>query len=169
MEPFDSYQRNGRDGNQPLGRLKGGNARHGYGYRLFTEFVVEPRCAYCGLNFMEPYENWLLLTVDHVIPRGLVQRNGRWASLENIGQLTDWIHDAANCVICCSACNGFHLNILPDDENLNNPPKNWEEFREMRDRIFLKKQHHAIRRHRQERDYWNKKWRRLIVYGNAEN
>lgn len=46
----------------------------------------------------EPYEAWLDVSIDHVIPRGTVKR---------LGYPQDWVEDIANLVTSCRACNEF--------------------------------------------------------------
>ncbi len=40
----------------------------GYGHPIFArdEFI----CQYCGLDGRESFDNWLSLTVDHLLPKG---------------------------------------------------------------------------------------------------
>jgi hypothetical protein len=137
---------------------------------LVFQHGAEPRCAYCGLHLLEPYEHWLLLTVDHVIPKRLIQRNGRWGRLRNRKQIANWIEDATNCVICCSACNHFTSRIEISENILGNPPRNdsngeWNRFLQMRNELFTQKREHAIKQHRAERIFWNESWRRPIICG----
>ena len=44
-----------------------------------------------------PYENWLNLCVDHVVPGHLVKA----------GWPREWVLDRINLVTCCRACNEF--------------------------------------------------------------
>jgi hypothetical protein len=50
--PFDSYPNRGRI---LLGRVPGGNCRHGYGLR-FMQLTCQTRCTYCGLDLTASYE-----------------------------------------------------------------------------------------------------------------
>ena len=79
MEPFFSYPGHGR---QPLGRPRDptGACRSGYGLGL-QRLTGQTSCAYCGVSLVDTYAHWLLLSVDHVVPRGEAQRLGVAATL----------------------------------------------------------------------------------------
>ncbi len=59
----------------------------GYGAPIFKR--DNWTCQYCGFDG-RPFQNWLFLTVDHVVP---VSQGGS--------------HDPSNLVTCCRACNSF--------------------------------------------------------------
>jgi 5-methylcytosine-specific restriction endonuclease McrA len=92
--PFARYEGGGR---RLLGRPRLGDltARHGYGPPVFDQCGLA--CSYCGLDVAKPYENWLQLSVDHVVP----------ASAKGIGYPAEWIEGLANLVTCCRPCNEF--------------------------------------------------------------
>lgn len=92
MIPFDSYPERGQI---LLGKLTGANCRHEYGLKL-QRLTGQTMCAYCHINLIDDYYHWLLLSVDHVIPKGEAQR------LNIPPRLFD---DAINAVLCCIGCN----------------------------------------------------------------
>lgn len=135
--PFVRYTHSGLE---PLGKSKGGSARHDYGPPVFALCGFE--CAYCGFDMAEPYENWLSLSVDHVVPDYLTRA----------GWPANWVRDRFNLVTCCRACNEFlnGFRILKID-----PPATLEEFLAARDRAFDEKRSLAQRRHAIERDRYD--------------
>jgi hypothetical protein len=121
MKPFDDYPKGGRE---KLGLRTGSNCRRGYGLRL-QQVTGQTKCAYCGLSLVDAYEHWLLMAVDHVIPT----KAGR-----EIGIRDEWLADWANCVLSCSACNGFRNRFrFPAGKCA---PPSWEEFVRLRDDCF---------------------------------
>lgn len=99
MLPFDTYPDRGR---RLLGRPKAGagSSRTGYGLAL-QRMTGQSACAYCDIDLVGDYYRWLLLTVDHVVPRGEAVRLGMSVTL---------YEDATNLVVACSGCNGY-LNL----------------------------------------------------------
>src|SRR6266571_3126998 len=70
MEPFDSYPHGGRE---PFGRFQRFHqhgCRRGSGLK-FQRLTKQTNCAYCGVSLVETFENWLMLSIDHVIPEAL--------------------------------------------------------------------------------------------------
>lgn len=134
--PFDRFKSGGPIS---LGFARWGDrtARRRYGRRVFAQCGY--RCVYCGYDMGEPYEAWLSLSVDHVVPAHLVQAG--WPAA--------WINDLINLATCCRACNEF-LNgyRLPDPT----PPATIEEFVAIRDRIFDEKAERAAKRHEIEKE-----------------
>ena len=94
MMPFDAYPHRGR---RPIGRLAGDNCRHEYGLRL-QKLIGLNKCAYCGLNFVDTYDHWLMMAVDHIVPTH---------AGKELGITPDWLEDYWNTVLCCSACHEF--------------------------------------------------------------
>jgi len=86
-----------------------------------------------------PYENWLNLSVDHVVPQ----------HLEKHGWPLEWIRDLINLVTCCRACNEFLNGYRVGDLTA---PANVEDFVAIRDRVFREKLDHVQRRHAIERE-----------------
>lgn len=68
--PFGRYERGGIE---LLGvpATRDGTARHGYGPPVFAACGYQ--CAYCGFDMASPYESWLNLSVDHVVPQHLTK------------------------------------------------------------------------------------------------
>jgi len=137
--PDRPFARYARGGSELLGipAWGDGTARHGYGRPVFAECGYQ--CAYCGFEMGAPYENWLNLSVDHVVPAHLV----------NAGWPREWVLDRINLVTCCRACNeflnGYRLTGVP-------PPPTFAEFIATRDRVFDEKTGHALKRHAIERE-----------------
>lgn len=114
-----------------------GTARHGYGRPVFAECGYQ--CVYCGFDMGAPYENWLNLSVDHVVPGHLVEA----------GWPREWVLDRINLVTCCRACNELTNGYRLADVT---PPTSFADFIIVRDRAFDEKQTHALKRHGVERD-----------------
>lgn len=134
--PFGRYE---RGGSQLLGipAERDGTARHGYGPPVFVACGYQ--CAYCGFDMASPYESWLSLSVDHVVPRHLTRA----------GWSREWVLDLINLVTCCRACNEF-LNGYRVAETT--PPQSLDAFVQLRDRVFAEKLSHAQKRHSVERE-----------------
>lgn len=131
--PFAKYTDGGLN---LLGIPKGDSARHGYGPPVFA--LCGYRCAYCRYEMSEPYENWLNLSVDHVVP----------AYLAKAGWPAEWIFDKINLVTACRPCNEFLNGHRIKDAN---PPRSLSEFIAVRDRAFDEKLSAARQRHELER------------------
>jgi hypothetical protein len=114
-----------------------GTARHGYGRPVFAECGYQ--CAYCGFEMGAPYEAWLNLSVDHVVPAHLIKA----------GWPLEWVLDRINLVTCCRACNeftnGYRLTNVAS-------PATFAEFIAIRDRAFDEKRDLARARHAVERE-----------------
>ncbi len=146
MEPFASYPRQGRE---PLGRPRDltGACRSGYGLGL-QRLTGQASCAYCGMSLVDTYEHWLLMSVDHVVPRGEALRLGVAATL---------YEDAINLVLCCAGCNGFGNRYRCEAM----PQGSWalDEFLALRDRVFADRfQQIARRRTREEAVFAARPW-----------
>jgi 5-methylcytosine-specific restriction endonuclease McrA len=134
--PFGRYDHGGA---RLLGipAARDGTARHGYGPPVFAACGYQ--CAYCGFDMANPYENWLNLSVDHVVPQHLTK--AAWPQ--------EWLLDLLNLVTCCRACNEF-LNGYRVTETI--PPSSLSEFVAIRDHVFVEKLQHAQKRHAVERE-----------------
>lgn len=146
VEPFDSFPEGGRT---RLGVPRPGNAscRAGYGKAL-QQLTGQTACAYCGVDLTADYYRWLLLTVDHVVPRGY----GASAGIPR-----EFIEDAFNLVIACSGCNGFANLYKWKGET----PEEWTDasFADVRDRVFVERKA-AIdaRREREKEVFATRPW-----------
>jgi hypothetical protein len=145
MTPFDKYP---EDGLKLLPKVRGDNARHGYGLEL-QRLTGQTSCAYCGVNLVDDYNHWLLLTVDHVIPAGECKRLG----------IPDEFRDSfSNTVICCSACNGFDDRYsIPWHE----PAGDWptKRFFDLRPRVFEHRKASILARRAEEIEFFqNRPW-----------
>lgn len=137
--PFDRYEGGGR---VRLGKPRLGNAtaRSGYGPPVFAQCGY--RCVYCGLDMLATFENWLQLSVDHVIPRQMRER-GYDASL---------IEDIQNLVTCCRACNDFgNRYTVPES-----PPATDEAFFDLRDQVFRERKGRILAKRDEERATYEK-------------
>ncbi|MGH2428592.1 MAG: HNH endonuclease [Candidatus Limnocylindria bacterium] len=114
-----------------------GTARAGYGRPVFAECGYQ--CVYCSFDMGAPYENWLNLSVDHVVPEHLVK--AAWPR--------EWVLDRINLVTCCRACNEFLNGYRVIDPT---PPATFAGFIAVRDRVFDEKLAHALKRHAVERE-----------------
>lgn len=134
--PFNRYERGGRE---LLGipAERDGTARHGYGPPVFAACGYQ--CAYCGFDMASPYEAWLNLSVDHVVPQHLAKA----------GWPREWVLDLINLVTCCRACNEFLNGYRVQDLT---PPPSLDAFLDLRDRVFAEKLGHAQKRHAVERE-----------------
>lgn len=139
--PFSRYP---AGGSRPLGRLRGSNARQGYGLQL-RRTTGETACAFCGLDLFGGYDRWLTLQVDHVVPSSVAAA---------LGIPVDLYQDQFNCVLACAACNAFdnryrHVVDFP-------PPAEWtvEAFVALRDTIFAERHARIAKRHAAERAFF---------------
>ena len=142
MMPFDAYPHRGR---RQIGGLTGHSCRHEYGLKL-QRLIGLNKCAYCGLNLVDTYDHWLMLTVDHVVP----SHGG-----EELGISSDWLEDYWNTVLCCSACDAFG-NPFPLGPDVT-CPDTIEEFLALRDRIFVERKKIILRNHEEELAFFDKR------------
>lgn len=113
-----------------------GTARRGYGVAIFQRDGY--RCAYCALDMARPYEAWLQLSIDHIVPRQSVKA----------GFPVGWIEDGANLITCCRACNEFGNRYRV----ATGIPASDEDFLVLRDRIFRERSALIRARHARERE-----------------
>jgi hypothetical protein len=145
--PFGSYPNSLKDNPRCLA---GTACRTGYGLML-QQITGQTRCAYCDLDISDTYDHWLHLSVDHVIPASMAKHEG-WR---------EWVDNADNMVICCSACNGF-LNGFRICEDAV-APTTFEEFAALRAAVFRRKQAKALERHKGERQVFDSRpWEQEI-------
>ena len=124
MKPFDDYP---GEGYTLLPMMRGANARREYGHWLVQQ--GQTSCAYCGVSLTEGYQFWLLLTVDHVIPKSECAR---------LGIPRSFGESYSNIVLACSGCNGLDNRYTIGWQQ---PGQAWteEEFFTLRDRVFQEK------------------------------
>jgi len=139
--PFDQYP---HDKTILLGKAKDDtNCRHGYGLEL-QRITGQTACAYCDLSLVGTYEHWLLMSVDHVVPKRDMGDNG-------LGVEPKWIEGLVNRVLCCSACNQFLQSSI---SKLLGPtvrkPESLGEFVKLRDKAFDAKRRKAKKSHENE-------------------
>lgn len=140
MYPFDLYPHSGR---ALLGKVVGSNCRHGYGLK-FMRITGQTKCAYCGLDFVSSYENWLQMALDHVVPKSVCAA---------FGIPLVWREDCANKVLACSACNSFFNRYKPQ---MDTPcPKTLDEFFLLRDKILSERTGPILKKHQEERAFFN--------------
>lgn len=113
-----------------------GTCRGGYGVDVVKRYGAN--CAYCNRDLSASYEDWLDLSVDHVVPRNAVAA----------GVPSEWIEDLHNHVPCCRACNEF-LNGFRITVDI---PTDIVGFLALRDSVLDAKRVHACRRHDVERE-----------------
>lgn len=143
MLPFDAYPGKGR---RLLGPPKAGtgSSRTGYGLAL-QRMTGQSACAYCGLDLVADFHRWLLLTVDHVVPR---------AEAQHLGIPPMFYEDAVNLVLACSGCNGY----LNQYQVANEPSAEWtiEAFADLRDSVFRDRHQRIEERRIQEQAIFDK-------------
>ncbi len=144
MEPFDSYPKGGR---KLLGKPKNNsNCRHGYGLEL-SKTTGQTSCAYCGVSFTDDYYHWLLMTVDHVVPRMEAKR---------LGIPEKRYEDVTNLALACCGCNGFNNQFkIPEGRQ---KPKTLSAFYDLRDWVFEKRKFIIERRRIREKQYFKDTW-----------
>jgi hypothetical protein len=144
-QPFDKYPPKWTCESPPP--RSGGNCRHEYGRKLMQE-TDQRACAYCGLSLVDTYEHWLLMAVDHVVPRKAGNK---------IGIPSDWLAAWANNVLACSACNTFANRF--DFPNGEPCPTSWEAFLKLRDETFHAREQQIRKLQAQERQfYFGRPW-----------
>jgi hypothetical protein len=144
VQPFDAYPKHGRE---LLGRLAGANARREYGYKLYLGTGIA-RCAYCGLSFAEDYYHWVLLCVDHVVPRSVALR---------LGIPDAYYEDAINMVLACAACNGFDNRFDPSLDARH--AWSLEEFVALRDAIFTARSERIAALRQADKAFFEQHWK----------
>lgn len=139
MMPFDEYPGGGKE---LLGRVPGGNCRHGYCLK-FIQKTRQTACAYCGLPLLKSYQNWLQMALDHVVPRGVCGK---------LSLPQDWVEDYGNRVLTCAACNGFDNRYKPPPTTTC--PQSLEDFFGLRDRIFADRKARIAACHKKETEFF---------------
>jgi hypothetical protein len=142
MMPFDSYPAAGK---ALLGRVTGSNCRHGYGM-TFMQVTGQTTCAYCGLDFVAAFENFLQMALDHVVPKNVCKSR----ALPD-----DWAEDCINKVLACMACNGFDNHFTLQESCAC--PRTLEAFCELRDRIFTERKARIAARRDKEQEFFNRR------------
>jgi len=139
MFPFDSYPSQGR---VLLGPVSGDRCRRGYGLK-FMQKTGQTACAYCGVDFAASYQDWLNMTLDHVVPVNVCR---------DLRISDDWMEDCANKVLACSACNGFNNRYKPSEDIAI--PQSLAGFFDLRDRIFTERKRLVTASHEREREFF---------------
>jgi 5-methylcytosine-specific restriction endonuclease McrA len=145
--PFENYPHKGRN---LLGRVRGDTCRHGYGLQLI-KLTGQTKCAYCGIDLTEIYENWLNMALDHVIPH---------SACKSWGLPREWREDYSNRVLCCTTCNTFGNRYTSKGIKR---PTTLEEFYNLRDIIFVERKKLVLERHREERAFFEQQLRTTRV------
>jgi len=149
MMPFDQYPEGGKE---LIGKCAGANCRHEYGLKL-QRLTGQSACAYCGLNLVDTYEHWLLMSVDHVVPTkaGLA-----------MGIDKTWLEDCCNTVLCCAGCNGFGNRFkLAAAVTL---PVDVASFVELRNTTFATRKELILVAREKERDFYSDRpWEKRLV------
>jgi hypothetical protein len=114
------------------------------------QLTGQTRCAYCDINLVDDYYHWLLMSVDHVVPRGEAQR---------LGIPDQFYEDVINLVLCCAGYNGFGNRYRCSAEFTSD----WslETFLNLRDRVFAdRSQRIALRRASEMQLFAARPWER---------
>lgn len=82
-----------------------GTSLMGYGKDIFYKY--DYTCVYCGKKFKDKFEDWMLLTVEHVIPSSELKKEGN--GLEKDGR-----NLRAACRICNNLKNRIDLSEFED-------------------------------------------------------
>jgi hypothetical protein len=148
VQPFASYPGRGRE---LLGRPRDWSVcRYGYGLELQRR-TGQGICAYCRVSLVDDYYRWLLMGVDHVVPKGQAIQLGISVLLYD---------DLINLVLCCSGCNGFGNRYRVPSEFID-PVGDWtlDRFLSLRDRVFEDRfQRIAERRTRERAFFESRPW-----------
>ena len=100
--PFESYPEGGYE---LLGRVQGiGRGTRRTSAPLFMQKTGKTSCAYCGLDLVKSFTNWLQIQLDHVVPKKVCKK----LSIQE-----NWVEDYTNRVLACNACNGFDNQYEP--------------------------------------------------------
>jgi hypothetical protein len=75
---------------------------------LLVQVTGHTCCAYCGNSFIQDFDHWLTLTVDHVIASELGIK---------LGIPLRFTNDIINKVLACAACNGYDNRYFSPSEN----------------------------------------------------
>lgn len=78
----------------------------GYGRKIFERDGY--KCVYCDRKFRDDFWSWMLLTVEHVIPRNRINEENR-----------EFIKSEKNLKTACRVCNNISNKI--DLEKFDNP------------------------------------------------
>lgn len=140
--PFSKYPDQGR---QLLGKRSVDNSRRGYGLKL-QSMTGQAACAYCGVSLIDTFEHWLLLQVDHVVPRKMGNR---------LRLPDEWLENYSNTVIACSACNSCENQF--DDPDIINAPQTEDEFFDLRDAVLAKRKPRIIQCRSLEKSFFEGK------------
>ncbi|MBM2810115.1 MAG: endonuclease [Chloroflexi bacterium] len=146
----------------PFGRYPGGgqkllgsppdwsNCRSGYGLDLARVTGVTT-CAYCGLDLTETFNQWLLMSVDHVIPKSEGTR---------LGIEPAYINDMFNLVLACAGCNAFKNRYqLPGELAAGLDLRTPQGFVSLRDQVFAARARLiAERRALEMAEYERRRW-----------
>lgn len=141
MKPFDDYPSGGYT---LLPVWRGSNARREYGHWLVQH--GQTACVYCGVSLVEDYPRWLLLSVDHVIPKSECARLGLPGS---------FCESYSNIVLACLGCNGLDNRYRVIGRE---PKQTWteEEFFALRDKVFHEKAERKIRFRQAEMEFFER-------------
>ncbi len=137
--PFDCYPTTENGLFQPI--WTGSNCRHEYGLK-YMRLTHLHCCAYCGLDFLERFEDWLAMALDHVIPVSVCKKMGIYNK--------PWCYSLANAALACGACNGF-CNRYSTSSDVHIPETD-QEFLEVRNIIFLARKKAILRKRSEERN-----------------
>lgn len=145
MEPFDGYPSGGRK--RSGGPKDWSNCRHGYGREVMIT-CKETSCAYCGLSLVDTYEHWLLMCVDHVVPKSVATE----LAVDN-----SFVNDFVNLVLACSGCNGFRNRYKYSGYPERPSPWTDESFAGFRDAVFADRKRAILQRRAEEVAHYEKK------------
>lgn len=115
-------------GHELFGRLdSAADCRRGYGPK-FMRLTGQTACAYCGVSLIDDYYRWLLLCLDHVVPK---------EQAKHLGIPAMFYDDYINLVVCCSGCNGYANRYSVQHKH----QEQWtlEDFVTLRNAVFIER------------------------------
>ena len=110
--------------------------------RQFMRETRQRQCAYCGLDLLDRFEDWLIWELDHVIPQSFCRE-------KRIDM--KWWDDLSNIVPACRACNGICSSYKPA---VSKPPQTLDDFFALRNQVFADKKIFILEIRRQKKQTW---------------
>jgi DNA-directed RNA polymerase subunit N (RpoN/RPB10) len=121
----------------------GSNCRHEYGLK-FIQKTHQNCCAYCGRVLTKDYYAWLTMVLDHVVPVSVC---------DDFNVKQEFCRSLANTVLACGACNGFDNRYRPSAKR---QITTFQEFLSLRDEIFIDRRERIQKKHKEERDFFER-------------
>ncbi len=94
------------------------------------------KCVYCGRKFKDSFEDWMLLTVEHVIPYKELKKEGNHRE-----------NDMENKRCACRTCNNMSTRLVAGFEKLR--------FEERIKKVLNKKKRDILKRREKFRQFYD--------------